>query len=190
LLIIFIHIQNKFHSLKQWYKNLFKRSETSKVRKSLEKFCIGNGIDIGFGGDPITPSAICVDLHAPYAQYKKNPLHLKGSGDNLYWFNNSVLDYVYSSHLLEDFVDTKIVLEEWLRVLKPSGKLVLFLPDEQRYRLDCERKGKLPNQNHIHDHFSLNYVKTLLVDRTDIKIIHEVPLSHTYSFELVIEKIT
>ena len=37
---------------------------------------------------------------------------------DLYWFRDGVLDYVYSSHLLEDYVDTEAVLREWLRVLR------------------------------------------------------------------------
>ncbi len=174
---------------KKKFKNLFQKSETSKVRKSLETFCKGNGIDIGFGGDPITHSSITIDLPSPYAKYKSNPLHLKGSGDNLYWFKDGVLDYVYSSHLLEDFEDTRKVLNEWLRVLKPNGNLVLFLPNEQSYRKFCAFNGKKPNHNHIHDNFSLNYLKEIINGRDDLKIIHEVEPSFIYSFELVIQKL-
>src|ERR1700726_3531099 len=39
-----------------------RRSETSRHRALLQKFCVGCGIDIGFGGDPITPDAIRMDL--------------------------------------------------------------------------------------------------------------------------------
>lgn len=170
-------------------KNLFKKSETSKARKSLAPFCKGNGIDIGFGGDPITKEAISVDLFSPYAKYKSHPLNLKGSGDNLYWFKDAVLDFVYSSHLLEDFEHTQRVLDEWIRVLKPKGKLVLFLPNEQLYRAYCKKNGKPSNHNHIHKHFSLDFVKQLLLKKDNIKIIHEVKISNIYSFELVLEKL-
>jgi len=44
-----------------------------------------------------------------------------------------VLDFVYSSHLLEDFNDTEGVLREWLRVLKLGRSFGLVLPDEQVY---------------------------------------------------------
>ena len=27
----------------------------------LRKWCVGNGADLGFGGAPITPTAICID---------------------------------------------------------------------------------------------------------------------------------
>jgi len=45
-------------------------SETSKCRDSLAPFCNGDGVDIGYGGDPIVPNAICMDLPDSYAKYK------------------------------------------------------------------------------------------------------------------------
>jgi len=56
-----------------------------------------------------------------------------GKAESLYWFRDGVLDFVYSSHLLEDYPDTEAVLREWLRVLKPLGNLIIFCPDEQVY---------------------------------------------------------
>ncbi len=35
------------------------QSETSKHRDKLKKYCIGDGCDIGFGGDPITMTQQC-----------------------------------------------------------------------------------------------------------------------------------
>lgn len=178
-----------FLNIKKNLINLSKKSETSKVRNSLKIFCNGNGADIGFGGDPILKSAITIDLPSPYAKYKNNPLHLRGSGDNLYWFKDNVLDYVYSSHLLEDFEKTEEVLNEWLRVIKVGGNVVLFLPDEQVYREYNKKLGKNPNHNHVHDHFSLEFIKNIIKERDDVKIIHEVAISNIYSFELVLKKI-
>ncbi len=43
-------------------------SETSKHRDLLAPYCAGYGIDIGFGGDPITPTALRMDLPQPYAR--------------------------------------------------------------------------------------------------------------------------
>lgn len=186
---IYYSLFTSFLDIKKTLINLTKKSETSKVRNSLKIFCNGNGIDIGFGGDPIIQSAITVDLPSPYAKYKNNPLHLRGSGDNLYWFKDNVLDYVYSSHLLEDFENTEEVINEWLRVIKIGGNLVLFLPDEQVYREYNKKLGKNPNHNHVHDHFSLEFIKDIIKSRDDVKIIHEVAISNIYSFELVLKKI-
>ena len=165
-----------------------KYSETSKCRDSLARFCKGDGVDLGFGGDPIVPHAICMDMPSTYANYEDNVQHLHGDARNLYWFADDSLDFLYSSHLLEDFEDTSKVLKEWLRVIKPGGLLILFLPDEQAYRTYCKRQGKLPNAHHIHDYFSLIYMKKLLETYHNIEIIHEVFPSNIYSFELVLQK--
>ena len=81
------------------------------------------------------------------------------------------------------------MLNEWLRVIKPGGSLVLFLPDEQTYRAHCKQQNKAPNPHHNIENFSLKYIKQILKTRDDIKIIHEKYPSHIYSFELVIKKL-
>jgi ubiquinone/menaquinone biosynthesis C-methylase UbiE len=106
------------------------------------------------------------------------------------WFRDNVLDYVYSSHLLEDFIDTKTVLTEWLRVLKPGGRLIVFCPDEQIYREHCRRTKQPYNTQHKVDDFSLNKVKSVLAEIGGTKILHENPLIDIYSWELVAEKIS
>lgn len=121
-----------------------KISETSKVWHRLAKFCVGAGLDIGYGGDPIVPHAICFDLPRAYARYFDHPQHLHGDGGNLTCFRDTSLDYVYSSHLLEDFENTATALKEWFRVLKPGGKLDLFLPDEQNLSRILPRAEKAP----------------------------------------------
>ena len=163
-------------------------SETSKVRRALSGFCSGNGLDIGYGGDPIVPQAICLDLPERYASYKRHPQHLRGDARDLYWFRDASLDYVFSSHLLEDFEDTAAVLSEWLRVVRPGGLLVLFLPDEKAYRKHCRERGISPNPHHIHPDFSLAYIKRMVSKRDDVEIIHEKFPSGIYSFELVLKK--
>jgi len=53
-------------------------------------------------------------------------------------------DLVYSSNLLEHFNKNEIipVLKEWIRILKPGGKLVLMLPDLD-YAMSELKKGNL-----------------------------------------------
>lgn len=165
------------------------RSETSRCRGRLAKFCVGDGVDLGFGGDPISSRAVRVDLPTPYAYTGDAPVQLGGDCRRLVWFRDGVLDYVYSSHLLEDFEDTKAALSEWLRVLKPGGRLVLFCPDEQVYRAHCRATGQRYNENHKHDDFSLAKVKALLTELDQSRFVHAVPLIDEYSWELVVEKV-
>jgi predicted SAM-dependent methyltransferase len=165
-------------------------SETSKCRARLAPFCTGYGADLGFGGDSITPSAIRVDSPSPYAKTGADAIQLGGDAARLHWFQDEVLDYLYSSHLLEDFADTESVLREWLRVLKPGGRLIIFCPDEPLYREHCRRTGQMYNENHKHADFSLAKVKSLLNRIGGVRFIHENPLVDIYSWELVAEKKT
>jgi SAM-dependent methyltransferase len=166
-----------------------KISETSKCRGRLAHFCVGDGLDVGYGGDPIVPHAICMDLPQKYAAYESHVQHLHGDATNLHWFSDGVLDWVYSSHVLEDFHDTAMVVNEWLRVLRVGGRLILFLPDEQLYRAYCASRGIHPNVHHIHSDFGPSYVKRILETRGGTRLIHEAHPVDIYSFELVIETV-
>ena len=139
-------------------------SETSLFRDRLAKYCVGDGIDIGYGGDPIVPHAICIDLPKRYSNVGNAPQHLHGDARNLRWFRDEVFDWVYSSHLLEDFENTKDVLAEWIRVLKPGGYLILLQPDQQVYIKYCRATGQVINAAHKISNFSLQYLKEILLE--------------------------
>lgn len=168
-------------------------SETDSCRVRLARYCVGIGLDVGFGGTPIVPTAICIDRdETDYRRHKHDhptPTHIAGDAARLHWFRDGVLDYVYSSHCLEDFEDTTAVLSEWLRVIRHGGHLVLFLPDEHAYRkITSDRR----NLAHKHDNFSLDYVKGCLrsIGYKDADFVHSlfpVP-NNAYSFDLVVSK--
>jgi predicted SAM-dependent methyltransferase len=163
-------------------------SETEKCRNRLAHWCTGNGIDIGYGGDPIVPTAITIDLPNPYTHVGIYPQNLSGDGQDLYWFRDFSLNYVYSSHLLEDFENTEIPLREWLRVLTYDGYMILYCPVEKKYREHCEKNGQTYNLNHKHENFDMYYVKNILSKIGNIRFVHQLELVDDYSFELVIQK--
>lgn len=163
-------------------------SETSKCRARLAPFCTGYGVDLGFGGDPITEHAIRVDFPQPYTRVGSFPVQLGGDCTSLRWFRDDSLDFVYSSHLLEDFPDVKSALKEWLRVLKPGGSLILFCPDEQRFRAHCRNTGQPLNPEHKHEDFSLAKVKTMLTELNQTDFLYEQDGMDIYSWDLVCRK--
>lgn len=160
-------------------------SETSKCRARLAPYCKGYGLDIGFGGDPIVSHAIRVDLPTPYSGVGFQTVQLGGDASKLIWFRDDCLDFIYSSHLLEDYENTENVIREWLRVLKPGGHLVIFCPDEQVYRKHCAATSQPYNTCHKHADFSLSYVKRILDKIGQTKNIYENPLVDQYSWDLV-----
>lgn len=102
-----------------------------------EKYCHGQGLDIGYGGDPVVKNVRGWDFEHGDAQV------LPGIDSESY-------DFVYSSHLLEHLPDCELALKNWWRALKPGGYLLLYLPHRDLY----EKKKTLPSRfNHDHEHF-------------------------------------
>lgn len=119
--------------------------ETERHLAVVQDYCHGFGADVGFGGAPIRPDAMTIDTR-PETQ----PGVLR-DGRDLSFLPDGVLDYVYSSHLLEDFLDWDPVLAEWCRVLRPGGALVLLLPDRQRFRANVRDGANGENLDHRHE---------------------------------------
>ena len=128
-------------------------SETAKYRHLTAQYCQGSGVDIGSSGDPVVPHAIQIDLEKPYCPLiGDGPIHLRGDGTVLKWFAAESLDFVYSSHLIEDFYPAqwKAIFPEWSRVLKKGGYMVILAPEKERWRKAIEA-GQPPNEAHCHE---------------------------------------
>jgi predicted SAM-dependent methyltransferase len=168
------------------------QSETSKHRELLQSYCSGYGCDIGFGGDPINEVAIRVDLPQPYASTGHLTPQLGGDCRDLKWFRDGVLDYVYSSHVLEDFQEseTELILREWMRVLRPGGRIVLLLPDQQRYLKHCAETGQPTNPYHAISHFSLDYIRETASRIPGLKVRAGEDIDNDYSFYIVLERVS
>lgn len=134
-------------------------SETAKHRELVLQYCSGNGVDLGSSGDPIVPWAIQVDLPRDrYWAYNtgrgESVIQWRGDALNLP-FKDGTLDFVHSSHLIEDFTDWEQPLREWDRVLKVGGYLIIAVPDHERFRAYVQR-GKdagidCDNLSHKHE---------------------------------------
>jgi ubiquinone/menaquinone biosynthesis C-methylase UbiE len=140
------------------------RSETSKVRSLVLPFCAGYGCDIGFGGDKIKKeNCVGIDYPTPYTNVGGDKVDIGVDlhkekipvADNTY-------DYVYSSHLIEDFEDTSAILAEHIRILKSGGNLVLAFPDQPTYEAYCKKYYILLNLSHKHKNFGYDFVVNAL----------------------------
>jgi ubiquinone/menaquinone biosynthesis C-methylase UbiE len=153
-------IQKLIHKLKRklGIRSVYP-SETSKVRHLVIGYCTGYGCDIGFGGDKITRGSIGIDFASPYAHTGKDKVDIACDviNDEIPLPDNT-FDYVYTSHLIEDFENTKQGLEKFIRVLKNEGLLILVFPDQKMYELHCKRTGQPLNAYHKHADMGLHYM--------------------------------
>lgn len=129
-------------------------TESCKYRHLVVGYLSGDGLDVGCGQEVVVPNAIGFDLpDGLYSDYVGQPIMsaalLHGSADSLP-FKDGTLDFVYSSHLLEDFSDWMPLLREWTRVLKIDGRLVIIIPDAILFG-QAVNAGQPPNCNHKHE---------------------------------------
>ncbi|MFN5225027.1 MAG: methyltransferase domain-containing protein [Bacteroidota bacterium] len=152
-------------TLSRWFGIRFQHpSETSKVREMVRPYCIGKGCDIGFGGDKVMKvNCDGIDYPQPYAFAGKDKVDIacdviKGDiplPDNTY-------DYVYTSHLIEDFADTADALKKFIRILRPGGNLILVFPDQPKYEIYCREINLPMNPYHVHADMGYDYMKRQL----------------------------
>ena len=103
------------------------------------KYCIGRGLDIGYGGDLLSDNCTGWDLE-------------HGDAQSLDGVEDESFDFVYSSHTLEHVGDAALALRNWYRIVKPGGHLIVFVPDRDLY----EKKLTLPSRwNSDHKRFFL-----------------------------------
>ncbi len=106
------------------------KARPRRIREGFfQQYCVGQGLDIGYGGDLLTKNCRGWDLEDGDAQY------LDGLPDDQF-------DFVYSSHTLEHMSDVTVALRHWWRVLKPGGHLLIYLPHRDLY----EKRKTLPSR--------------------------------------------
>ncbi|MCW3087903.1 MAG: Methyltransferase type 11 [Sediminibacterium sp.] len=155
-------LEKKFKgTLSRWFGIRFQSpSETAKVRNRVLPFCEGKGCDVGFGGDKIRKTNCDgIDFPQPYTYTGKDKVDIGCDViNNEIPVPDNTYDYVYTSHLIEDFTDTKDALRKFIRILKDGGNLVLVFPDQPKYEAYCLDMGVPMNPYHIHADMGYDYM--------------------------------
>lgn len=134
----------------------------------IEKFLKGHGIDVGCGTNRLSKDIVSIDQNPDkkYAHadivHNCHDLNCKyfTFREYVYTFDSNSLDFIFSSHCLEDFEDIPIVYMNWWRKLKPNGFMILLLPDMEngRYPRCDDPQG---NPSHRTD-VGLGFIKGML----------------------------
>lgn len=93
------------------------------------RYLVGLGIDVGGGIDSL---ALYTEL---FPLIRNVVVYDEPNGDAQYLENvpDGVFDFAYSSHCLEHVRDPLIALQNWIRVVRRGGYLVVSAPDEDLY---------------------------------------------------------
>jgi SAM-dependent methyltransferase len=148
-------------TVSRWFGIRFQSaSETAKVRNWVLPYCIGKGCDIGFGGDKIMKTNCDgIDFPQPYTFTGKDKVDIGCDViNNEIPVPDNTYDYVYTSHLIEDFVDTNDALRKFIRILKNGGNLILVFPDQPKYEVFCKSINIPMNPYHVHAAMGYDYM--------------------------------
>jgi SAM-dependent methyltransferase len=116
-----------------------------------QKYLRGDGIEIGaFSSPSLIPLGASVTyVDSVPASYWSKDSNYKGlkivdpdivtDGSTLEPIESSSLDFIISFHMLEHAPNTLRAVENWFRVLRPGGTLIVSVPDK-RFTRDCVRE--------------------------------------------------
>lgn len=155
-------------------------SESRKVRDKVMPYLAGKSVlDLGCGDEKIVPWALGADDSSEWREPPQG-IDLRVSIDP----KDKALDFlhkrpcggyfdaVFSSHAVEH-IPTPVLktINYWLCFVKPgTGRLVLYLPDENRYVYD-PRSPKARNPAHLHYltfdtfHWFLDQIPKITIER-------------------------
>lgn len=131
------------------------KAHARRVREGFfERYVKGRVIDIGPGSkpsDPITPDAELWDSAL-------------GNGDATFMegIPDGAFGTVYSSHCLEHLDDPVKAIQNWFRILKAGGCLIISVPSKRLY----EKKDRLPSRWNEDHRFFYNLVGNELDTRS------------------------
>lgn len=141
------------------------------------RYFVGDGIDIGGKPDPLAQyvdifpamrSVSTWDMEDGDAQF------LSGVPDDSY-------NFLVSSHSLEHMVDVREALQNWIRVVKPEGYLIITVPDEDLYEL-----GHWPSKFNVDHKWTFTIYKR---DSWSPKSINILDLLIEFSPQIEIERV-
>jgi len=183
------------HGFRKWFEcirggyevpNVFENMEDIEgdlIRKQIKGKVV---LDLGCGATKTIPEAIGLDMVKKGE--KIDSLTNSISVADIVWdvskplpFPANYADTIIARHILEHMIDPFEVIGQWLDRLKPSGRLILALPDQEKFHT-------IPvSVEHLHA-FTKTSIKNLL-EAFGLKVLQQEDGQNNISFITVAEKV-
>jgi SAM-dependent methyltransferase len=164
-------------------KAIARRSHDARF---VARYYLGFGIDIGSGNDSLAHyGGLFPGCHAitSWDKAQGDAMLMEGVPDNAY-------DFVNSSHCLEHLTNPYIAINNWIRITKPGGHLIIVVPDADLYE-----RGKWPSEANPDHKFRFTTtahgsrdgmvsVLDMLADRVDVRVLKIELLDLCYFYEI------
>lgn len=136
--------------------------ESDKIAAFVIPYTRGHGLDVGCGMRKVWPGVIGVDNNNVFSVTDAD---IRMEGTDLSIFGEGSLDFIYSSHMLEDLPPKMVpgVLAMWGSKIKVGGYLVLYVPSANLYPLVGEPGANVDHKWNIYP----GDIATILRDATD-----------------------
>ena len=88
---------------------------------------------------------------------------------------------------MEDFLDWKPILDEWNRVLKSGGYIIIMVPDHKIFR-KCVENGQGDNLTHQHESYAGELTEFYKKNYTNFSIVCDY-ITDSYNILFVAKKL-
>jgi predicted SAM-dependent methyltransferase len=165
-------------------------TEAQQIQEIANKYCVGKGLDVGCGERKIVSNAIGVDFITQYdiKDHPKTQADFHGGWQQYFDTQKPEnLDFIFSSHLIEDFDNAYEILDRWIEAMKPGGYITLYLPVEQKFKQHCYDTGQHYNPHHKQDWKGYEDFMSQLTNNK-VSLVEGTDVSGTYSFYVVLKR--
>ena len=118
----------------------------------LQPYCQGLTADIGCGAEKVLPNILGLDRlaygergHFGCMNGVPSAADISADAGNLYFIPDGTLDSAVSRHCFEHLPDPTETIREWLRILRPGGRLAMITPNDHWqdfFNMDKDHKFK------------------------------------------------
>lgn len=184
------------------FVNLKITHEGDRMQKefvAVSQYFIGHGVDVGCGTNRVSPDILSIDQQPDDRYANADVVHdckdldipePKEFDGYTYTFEDNSLDFIFSSHCLEDFENIPEVFMTWWRKIKPNGLMILLLPDMEggRYPKVGDLGGNPSHKTNVGKDYMMKMFESLEI-KHDVIQCDTLPHNETCTIDFVLKKI-